>query len=336
MAKKRNAFVLPLGLDLDTSSETLDITFDGDVVLEQTFGKPIGTLDVTGDLVLQLTEATGNIKAGGKLSIGGSVNAERIEGRDVYIGDVNVRCQAITATRRIVIGAATLRVDAIIAPSITVAPKATGRVTVIESHNEPGPSKIKGGFSLREYDELLGDAQEFLARRGLVSLDDMPEVEEDEEEDGDDPPTDHDADLVQFDTPVRQAVAAVEIDDLVEIEELEELDIIDEPSPHRPAPPPPPAPPKPPAPPLPEVGEDGAIQPRLQEVLKRITSCYSQGELPPSIEQLSELIEARDYPGIRTNINQIWNGLLGHHQRRGIRPHHQVTRAFNIIHEVLP
>ena len=78
--------------------------------------------------------------------------------------------------------------------------------------------------------------------------------------------------------------------------------------------------------------ETNDLQQRLNDALGRITACYEGSDLPPAIEELRSLVEHRDYDGLRQSITEVWNGLLGFHQKRGIRPHHQVTHAFNVIH----
>jgi hypothetical protein len=79
-------------------------------------------------------------------------------------------------------------------------------------------------------------------------------------------------------------------------------------------------------------GGNDELQQRLIDALGRITACYEGTDLPPAVLELRTLVERRDYDGLRANITDVWNGLLGFHQKRGIRPHHQVTHAFNMIH----
>ena len=77
--------------------------------------------------------------------------------------------------------------------------------------------------------------------------------------------------------------------------------------------------------------DEDELYPKLSEALERIVSCYDD-EIPPPVETLQTTIGARDYDTLRANITDVWTGLLGYHQQRGIRPHHQVTHAFNVIH----
>ena len=79
-------------------------------------------------------------------------------------------------------------------------------------------------------------------------------------------------------------------------------------------------------------GDAADLHERLSDALGRIISCYEGTDLPPAVTELQELVEQRDYDALRANITEVWNGLLGFHQKRGIRPHHQVTHAFNVIH----
>lgn len=292
---KRPTFVLPAGLELELTDAGVSIRYDGDVRIEDTGGRRLDEIHVGGDLDLKLAQVTGTLIAGGTLTITGDVEAEHIHGREVVLGRQKVRCRAISASQRITVGAADLTVDCIIAPEINLDPKASGRVTVIESHNERGATKIKGGFSLADYDDMFGNAGEFLAERGLEPLG----------EGGPPPP---------------REVASVPPEPAPEEEDVEDplslsLDDIE---------------------PLMEQAQaEGAFHElhiQLSDALERITSCYEGHDLPPAVAELQLLVQQRDYDALRSNITEVWNGLLGFHQKRGIRPHHQVTHAFNVIH----
>ena len=305
-------FTLPAGVDIQVSEGELSITYDGDIVLEQDLGRSLGVVRAGGDLTVRLPEISGDLQAGGTVTCSGTIRAVRVHGRNVVLGDQSITCRTITADETISIGAATLKVDAIVAPAIHLDPTAKGRVTVVESNNERGASKIKGGFSLADYDDMFGNAAEFLAERGIQPLDKSapapkappapkkkakpaptpieqsapPPMEPDDEEDTDDP-------------------LSLSLDDLEPLMEQ-------------------------------AVGDDNEqLHAQLTDALQRITNCYSGGDLPPAVEELSHLIEQSDYATLRANITEVWNGLLGFHQQRGIRPNPQVTHAFNVIHNLV-
>lgn len=298
---KRPTFVLPAGLELELTDGAMSIRYDGDVRIEEIGGRHIEEIHAGGDLDLKVERVTGRLVAGGTLTISGVIDAEHIHAREVVLGRQPVRCRAISATQRITIGAADLAVDCIIAPEIHLDPKASGRVTVIECRNERGATKIKGGFSLADYDDMFGNANEFLAERGLEPLSDgglgsradgaPPPVAaiaippSDEEEDIDDP-------------------LSLSIDDIEPL--MEQMQAED--------------------------SGNAQLYAQLADALERITSCYEGSDLPPAVSELQLLVEQRDYDALRQNITEVWNGLLGFHQKRGIRPHHQVTHAFNVIH----
>ena len=339
MAKKRSAFVLPEGLDLEITDGTLAIRFEGDVRLENNLGREIDEIIASGNVDLKLDTVQGTISAGEKLTVEGAVDGVLLQGRNVVLGNDPITCTAISATESITIGAAKLTVDCIIAPQIDLDPKASGRVTVIESHNERGATKIKGGFSVSDYDDMIGNAVEFLAERGLEALRDGPPPAQDEtddalpeEEEEEDEAEDEDApgDVLQDDFPDEaqdddediEDPLSLSIDDIEEIveggdatatatDELREIQ---------------------------DAEEDAALakfDSQLAEAVIRITTCYDGSDLPPAVGELQELVQQKDYEALRGNITEVWNGLLGFHQKRGIRPHHQVTHAFNVIHGLL-
>ncbi|MCB9687328.1 MAG: hypothetical protein H6738_14005 [Alphaproteobacteria bacterium] len=317
----KTTFVLPAGLNLDVSGDQLDIRFDGDVELESTLGRSLGIVEAGGNLTVRVAEpVTGDLRAGGTLTVEGEIDAGHLHGAEVVLGKHGIKCRAISATHKITIGPANITAEVIIAPEVVIDPKAQGRVTVIESRNERGATKIKGGFGLADYEDMFGNSAEFLAQRGLSPL-------------GEGGPAPAPAER-----PSRAAKTR-------------------EPE----APAPAPAPPAPPAP-APAEEEDtddplslsfddleplvdpGNAKPaeasssqddlhqRLSEALGRILACYEGTDVPPAIDELRDLVAQRDYDALRQNITEVWNGLLGFHQKRGIRPHHQVTHAFNVIH----
>ncbi len=320
-------FTLPAGLDISVG-EVLSITYDGSVQLGQTLGRPIGVIAAGGDIELELELVTGQVRAGGKVLISGKVDADTIHGHEVHLGSGDVKCRVISADSRIVIGAAKLAVDVIMAPEIVIDPRASGRVTIVQSNVEVGPTKIKGGFSLAEYADAVGDPASYLADRGLTDLaarmqlgggampaapvppparTSPPTIP---------PPTARPPEPLTAPPPSARPVEktltaqpeedvgdpmSLSVEDLEPIRE-EAVDPLDE------------------------------LHPKLLDAVKRIAACYEGKEVPPAVVQLQALVEGRDYEHLRENITEVWNGLLGYHQKKGIRPHHQVTHAFNVIH----
>lgn len=332
MAKR--AFTLPDGLKLSVTEDRIDLEFDGDVEIEQNLGRRLGSVVVSGDLTVTLDVIDGDLRAGGVLRLHGEVDAGNLHAREVVLGKQGVKARAISASEKITIGAATVNADVIIAPEVNIDPKAQGRVTVIESGNDRNATKIKGGFGLADYEDMFGNSAEFLAQRGVAPLGQTPAS----------PPPVATPTPTAPPAPTRGASASV-----------------------KPAPPRSTAPPAPAraasAVPQSETAktrgdeeedtddplslslddleplvEQGAkptndeLHHRLSDALGRITACYEGTDLPPAVMELKDLVEQRDYDALRQNITEVWNGLLGFHQKRGIRPHHQVTHAFNVIH----
>lgn len=321
---KSTPFVLPAGLEIDLSGDTLSIGYEGDVTLEQTLGKMLGDVYAGGDLIVKLEPVTGALRAAGKIVVDGRIDAQSLHGREVVLGKQEVRCRSISADERIVIGAAKLQVDVIIAPEIVLDPKASGRVTIVESKNDPGPTKIRGGFTVAEYDEAIGDARAYLEERGLLELLESARrivgetTEEEEADEPAPPPPPRPAPVRVAKTvsiPEPQPVVEESTDDPESIgaAELEPVAVVAVA-----------------APPPEEVNDE--LHPKLMDAVKRIAACYEGKETPPAVSQLRVLVEARDYNRLRADITEVWNGLLGFHQKKGIRPHHQVTHAFNVIH----
>ncbi|MEZ4323208.1 MAG: hypothetical protein R3F61_37435 [Myxococcota bacterium] len=347
------AFVLSDAVEIELTEDTLNIKHDGDVVIEQTLGRTLGTVDAGGDLTIRLPVVSGTLRAGGVLTIQGRVDADTLHAHDIVLGEDDVKCKAISADASITIGAADLKVDAIIAPQITLDPNASGRVTVIESHNERPATKIKGGFSLNDYGDMFGDAEEFLAQRGLAPLGaagSAPKPKATPAAPAPSAPSAPSASNTPAPAKQRPNIAATRPTPVATVSSA-------------PKAPPKPAPIEEDVALAPTIAEDeddediddplslslddleplvdksgneqGDMHVRLQDALQRITSCYEGSDVPPAVKELRALIEDGDMDALRSNITEVWNGLLGFHSKRGIRPHHQVTHAFNVIHSLV-
>jgi hypothetical protein len=342
---KRSAFVLPDGLELELTDETISIRYDGDIRLDSTLGRDIGEIHAGGDVELKLDRVTGTICAGGTLTINSEIDATLLKGREVVLGRKRVKCRAISATERITIGAAKLTVECVIAPEINLDSKASGRVTVIESHNERGATKIRGGLALEDYDDMFGNAADFLAERGLPPLsesasptpEDEAGLDEDDFEELDDDAIDDASEENDLEaaasaeeeaTPEQEPEAKEEPAEEEEEEDdddplttsLDDIEFIEEMNKSNPA----------------SANDvDDELFAALTDAVSRITSCYEGMETPPAVNELQALVEQRDFQALRGDISKVWNGLIGFHQQRGIRPHHQVAWAFNVIHELI-
>lgn len=314
---KRPALVIPEGLELELVDDALRLRFDGDAHIMHSAGKRVTSIRVTGDLVLALPSVSGSVVVGGKLSIFGDFEAGAIHAGEIEIGGGNVKCRSITASERITVGASELAVDAIMAPEIVLDPKTHGRVTVIESQNARNATRIKGGFSLADYEDMFGPADTFLAERGLIRLEAGQLLPEPAAEANPTPPK---AKAKPSKAPKAEPEPAAEpaIEDEEPVDDPLSLSFED-------------------LEPLAETGDNERIETnnKLTDAMERILACYEGGELPPSISDLREIIEASDHERLATHVTDIWNALLSFHQKRGIRPHHQVTHAFNLIHSLV-
>ncbi len=309
-----DAFVLPADLGLTLTKNGFSLEHGGDVTLSQTLGKTLERVKVGGDLNLNLPLTTGIVYANGIVHITGDVDADTIYGREVHLEGGNVKARAISASERIIIGTAKLKVDVISAPEIELDGLASGRVTIIECLGDLPPSSIRGGYSLEEYEEDFGNSEAFLAERGVSPLGevaDAPEAapQEDAEDDEEEQEEDEEPEQESSNTDNSESKDADEV-----FGDFPELDVASTAGDDEE-----------------EDADEDPLYPKLAEALERIVGCYDD-ELPPSVQQLQSAIETRDYETLRGNITDVWTGLLGYHQQRGIRPHHQVTHAFNVIH----
>lgn len=335
-AGERGAFVVPAGLRLElggTLPTGVRVEHDGDVEIAADLGWQFSTLRAGGDLTVLRQRFSGDLLAGGVLRVTGDIDTTGVlHGREVILGDQAIRCRVISADERITIGAATLSVEIILAPEVRIDPRAQGRVTVIESYNARPATKIKGSFTLAEYEDMFGNSLDFLAQRGLAPLS------------GPRPPGDRDGTPrheVFWDaapTPVnertlrgtfdREDVLGEDVPTPIgnrprrgheeDVEDPVSMSIEDLQAAGR------------------RTRAEDELHVRLTNALERIVACYAADgappTFPPAVMQLRTYVEQRDYAGLRAHVGDLWTSLLTHHQKRGMRPHHQVTHAFNVIH----
>jgi hypothetical protein len=360
----RLSFQLPESLELVLTEDSLTLKHDGDIVLGQTLGRYLETIACEQNVTIRIPRITGTILAAGDIRIEGEIDAELIYGRHVVIIADSIKCKAIAATHTLTIRSTALTCDVIIAPKVNLANRARGRVTMLESYNTCDTSQLKGGFSYKQYQELFGNAEAFLAARGLEPMTESPPESE--------------LDAFDPDAPF-SAVALPEITEFEPIEEDEDEDTIDGEGEllafhmaevdgpalpiqevAEPAPPmqevAPPAPPEPP-----EAIDDSTpaetvvdeidilteqteeveilfhpdIKSRLSEAIASIVSCYPNGNTPPALEDLKNYVENDDFIGLRHAIGDVWNSVLSYHSEQGIRPDRKVTHVFNLIHGIV-
>lgn len=327
---------IPADLELDLSDpHTADVRYPASITLAQTFGRQLGSVWAGGDLTLQVPTVTGTCVSQGVLRTGADIEATRLTGRELHLTGNSIRARALSATERIVIGAARLKVDVIIAPIIEIHSKASGRVTVIESRNERTPTKIKGGFTLTEYNELFGDAEEFLAQRGVVPLDQLGPVD----------------DLEEIEVLPEHALEEVEAE-VVEMQDSETLEpstldllppaeidianedagIIEEPSrlPPR-APPPEP-------PPIEKVQLDDpaaiAWYAKVDEVVDGIEFAYDDSA-PEPLAELRSVVSSRRREALTHGLVSVWCEVVRHHRhnREPMRP--QIAHGFRVLNDLV-
>ncbi len=93
--------------------------------------------------------------------------------------------------------------------------------------------------------------------------------------------------------------------------------------------------PAPAAAPVPPAGPEHPMHKTLAETVAKIIECYAGGEIPPAVERLHTMVEARQYDQVRADITNIWSELLKFHQKKGLRIQHTVTTTFNSVNSLI-
>ncbi len=178
------AFVLPAGVVLTLDGGDLSIENPGDIVIEGTPAQPLKNLVSTvGDVVLTPSEAVsvGEIKASGTVRVSGKVTAGSISGKRIEFEAGTLKAEALIASEAVQLSGKKLEAQVVVAPEVDISSALKGRATAIQSDNEPGAHKLKGGFSLSEFVDLMPGGAELLQKHGI-------EVPESDDEDDDDDP----------------------------------------------------------------------------------------------------------------------------------------------------
>ena len=177
------AFVLPAGVWLSMEGDALSIHNAGDIVIE---GAPAGSLSTltseSGNIVLAPPKSisVSSVSApGGSVTINGRVSADSINAKSVSFDGGTLKVKVIKATESIALKGTKLEATVVVAPNVAIEPSVKGRATAIQSDNELSAHKLKGGFSLSEFVDMIPNGAEMLAEHEI-------EVKEDDDDEDDD------------------------------------------------------------------------------------------------------------------------------------------------------
>ena len=88
--------------------------------------------------------------------------ADRIEAASVSADGSGFTVRVVQASQSISVGDTTTHAEVLIAPAVNLSTNAVGRITVVESHNELGATKVKGCLSLADLEELFDGSEGFI------------------------------------------------------------------------------------------------------------------------------------------------------------------------------
>jgi hypothetical protein len=186
--EKHQPFVIPAGVRFEISEKGVFVEHAGDIILNGSLGKNLDrVISKEGSITLRGRFDANHIEAlNGTVRLDGAVEVGSVRGEVVEIVGRRFKARSVRAGRQIMLGGLKVTADVLMAPRIDVDPKAQGLVTILESHNVVGPNAIKGGFTVAEYNEIIGDAAAYLGERGVEMLDKPESATEEEEEDQED------------------------------------------------------------------------------------------------------------------------------------------------------
>ena len=77
-----------------------------------------------------------------------------------------------------------------------------------------------------------------------------------------------------------------------------------------------------------------AIAMTLDYMKDRMLSAYTD-EVPPALQEMIDLINARDYETIRSDHNRMWTDLVQYHRDTGISMEPRVSHNFRTIRTIV-
>ena len=262
------AFVLPAGVRLTMEGGALSIENTGDIVIEGTPAQDLHTLRSTGGDVLLSPPSAASLDSvaapKGTVTINGNVSLESIVAKVVRFEGGSLKVGVIKASESIVLAGSKLEAHVVMAPKVEVNANIKGRATAIESDNELGPHKLKGGFSLAEFIDFMPEGAAMLKKHDIA----VPESEDD----GDDDEELSAAAAGAADEAAADSGAAV------------------------------------------SKGASSAMV-AIDDALKNILNAYEGDDVPPPIEELTELVVGGDVGKLKERINGVWSELLKHAQQ---------------------
>ncbi len=317
--------VLPAGVRIAVGDKGFRIGNEGDVVIlgaleealdEVTSSEGSITLHAKTAMTLDRIEA-----AHGTVELAGDLTVQTVHARTVVMVSGKLSAGAIVAEESIVLSGDVLAADVLATPRVDISEQVRGRATVIESLNELGPHRLKGGFRLEEYLELFPAGEQILERYPEVKdYLDQQASEGDATEAGTDTSLDSAGDIPELEPSSLETADHGDKDGEV----LTLTDAVDTAGgkPHATT----------------ESLAEGAgdeLYQRLSEAYLKVMGCYTDTPLPPPLKTLEGMLEARAFKKLKKRITSLWNELLQYHRREGLDVANTVTHNIQKMTQIL-
>ena len=184
------------GVTADTLSASGDVSISDDAQIDL-LSTDSGSISL-GSLTAKAVASGGDLSIGGDLSaeevtatsgdirISGDTTAKRIRGVSVSLSGGSNTISSVQGLASISVSGGQIRSDILIAPDISIAPETTGKITVLETHGDPGPNAVKGCLGLSDLEEFGVDTSSYLSDRNLTALGEPGEPAAADDDGGDD------------------------------------------------------------------------------------------------------------------------------------------------------
>ncbi len=310
--------VIPAGVQIEHHENGLRVLNDGDIVILGGLGQPLDQVSSTKGSVTLHTEAPLRLERieapHGDVDLAGDLTVNTVMANNVLVGSGKLTAGAIVGEASIRLEGDELAADILATPEVEIADHVRGRATVIESNNELGPHRLKGGFRLSEYLDLFpgGEAildrypevKAFLDRQAeqeaggateggsLESIEEIQELEPSSLETTEHP--DRDTDVLTLTDAVETKAAAAASSQ----------------------------------------GADDDLYESLYSAFLKVRGCYA-GDIPAPLQTLEGMLEARSFKKLKKRIPALWNELIQYHKQQKLEVANAVTHNIQKMTQIL-
>lgn len=337
------SLVIPSGFKMHVENDGVVIGNEGNVFIEGKLNLKVTTLfSRDGSVFLNSKESVSisRIEAPcGDVVLSGVFNIDTISAKNIKFTEGQLNARFLIAQEHAVITGNSLRVDVLLAKNVELGNNVKGRVTVLESENETGPSQLKGCFHIDEYLEIFPSGANLIeqvpelanylknnsALNNIKSQNKLPNPANQTHQQQEKNPlpsgnivlnreSESEIDVLTLTESLTSNLPDAKVDTIpTDPSEIDPIAIALQP----------------------DDSANEATYSKLYEHFLKISACYKESKYPPPIISIEKLIEERRFELLRKQLTGLWNELLQYHKREGLHLSNPVTQNIQEIKKIL-